>query len=58
VDDGALVGFGSSWPPNLTLEFDDTIEEGKATTPCPIMFQYLFQVSFAYDKWVVLGLKR
>jgi len=57
VDDGALVGFGSSWPPNLTLELDGTIE-GKATTPCPIIFQYLFQVSFAYDKWVVLGLKR
>jgi hypothetical protein len=56
VDDGGLVGFGSSWPPNLTLELDGTIEEGKATTPCPIMFHHLFQVSFAYDKWVGLGL--
>jgi hypothetical protein len=41
VDDCALVGFGSSWPPNLTLELDGTIE-CKATTPCPMMFHHLF----------------
>jgi len=43
--------------PNLTLELDGTIEgKAKQLPPCPIMFHHLFQVSFAYDKWVGLGL--
>jgi hypothetical protein len=52
VDDGALVGFGSSWPPNLTIELVRWHHRRQRQSNYPMSnnVSSLVQVSFASGK--------